>query len=176
MAHAKDKHYWRQLRSVLTAGLWDAPTPAKTPNTHPISWSELLRKFRKHDPGHSDIAELASQTQALSLLLGANSSDRSLDGNDVNEIGSLILGEECLLSEERIEEATAGYDALKTLAESNVDVSTSLNNIHQTFIHMNYTSIAIVNPDGSCILRVRFETSCRMSRHPFIRQSAKFTR
>ena len=122
MAHAKDKHYLKQLRTVLTAGLWDSPTPGKAPNGHALSWSELLRKFNKHNPGHTDVAELASQTQALSLLLGANASDQSLDGNDVLETGSLILGEECFLPEERIEEATAGYDALKRLGPSNNDV------------------------------------------------------
>lgn len=125
MAHVKDKHYWRQLRLVLTAGLWDSPTPAKTPNGHPLSWSELLRKYNKHNAGHSHVAELASQTQALSLLLGANASDRSLDGNDVGETGSLVLGDECLVPEERAEEVIAGFDALKKLGSSNNDVSAS---------------------------------------------------
>lgn len=121
MTSAKDRHYWRQLRETLTAGRWDDKSPARTPNGSPLSWSELLRKFNKHCVGYTDVAELASQTQALALLLSANASDRSLDGNEVSTRGALMLGSECMLPEERIEEGITGYSALKKL-ESNFDV------------------------------------------------------
>ncbi|RPD58162.1 hypothetical protein L227DRAFT_594388 [Lentinus tigrinus ALCF2SS1-6] len=119
MAQSKPQHYWRQLRSVLTAGLWDARTPAKDTHGRPVSWSDLLRKFHKHCPGHPDVAELASQTQALSLLLSANCD--GLDGNNVSPQGVLVLGEECMLPDERIEEAMAGYATLKQLDASRSD-------------------------------------------------------
>ncbi|GBE85832.1 predicted protein [Sparassis crispa] len=121
MAHPKDKHYWRQLREALTAGKWDISSPGRATNGTQLSWSELLRKFNKHCVGHTDVAELASQTQALSLLLSANSSDHSLDGNDVSGRNPLLLSQECMLPKERIEEATAGYNALKTIESSNLD-------------------------------------------------------
>ncbi|CCM03055.1 uncharacterized protein FIBRA_05174 [Fibroporia radiculosa] len=118
MASAKDKHYWKQLWETLTAGRWDHPSPARTPGGAPLSWSELLRKFNKHCVGNAHIAELASQSQALSLLLSADASDRSLDGNDISKQGSLLLGQECMLPEERVEEAAAGYNALLSIASN----------------------------------------------------------
>lgn len=123
-AQAKDKHYWRQLRETLTAGRWNHPFPAKTPKGDPLSWSELLRKFNKHCNGNTHVAELASQTQALTLLLSANANDHSLDGNDIGSQGFLVLGTECTLPEERVEEAAAGCDALKGVESSNSDVRT----------------------------------------------------
>lgn len=122
MATSKDKHYWIQLRIALTGGLWDSHSPGKAPNAAPLSWSELLRKFKKHCSASSDFAELASQTQALSLLLAANASDQSLDGNDVGSNCPLELGRECLLDEERISEANLGYNTLKGLDTSNTEV------------------------------------------------------
>lgn len=120
MAQGKPQHYWRQLRSALTAGKWDTQFPAKDVHGRAVSWSDLLRKFNKHCPGHPDVAELASQTQALSLLLSANSAD--LDGNDVGSQGVLSLGQECVLAEERIDEGMVGYNALKQLDASGSDV------------------------------------------------------
>ncbi|CAL1702635.1 unnamed protein product [Somion occarium] len=60
-------------------------------------------------------------TQALSLLLAANATDRSLDGNEVSEEGPLALGEECMLPEERIPEGLAGYTTLQNMEGSNTD-------------------------------------------------------
>ena len=120
MAQVKPQHYWRQLRSALTAGLWDSRTPAKDYHGRPISWSDLLRKFHKHCPGHQDVGEIASQTQALSLLLSANYT--GLDGDDVGPQGVLVVGDECVLPEERVDEGRAGYDALKQLDASSSDV------------------------------------------------------
>ncbi|KAH9944625.1 hypothetical protein B0H21DRAFT_746395 [Amylocystis lapponica] len=121
MALAKDQFYWKQLREVLTAGKWDASLPAKAPNGAMLSWSELLRKFNKHCHGFTDVAELASQTQALALLLSANAPDRSLDGNEASQHRPLAVGQECMLPEERLDEATAGYTALQKLESSNSD-------------------------------------------------------
>ncbi|OSC98625.1 hypothetical protein PYCCODRAFT_1396824 [Trametes coccinea BRFM310] len=113
MAQGKPAHYWRQLRTALTAGQWDAPFPAKDVHGRGVSWSELLRKFKKHCPGHQDVAELASQTQALSLLLAANSVN--FDASEVSSQGALVLNGECRLAEERIEEGMVGYDTLKRM-------------------------------------------------------------
>ena len=120
MAHAKDKHYWTQLRSTVVAGSWDSSSPAKAPNGASLSWSELLRKFNKHCTGYADVAELVSQTQALSLLLAANAPD--LDGDDTRQPNTLTLGDECILLEERAEEGLAGYNVLKSLQSSNSEV------------------------------------------------------
>ncbi|EGO23192.1 hypothetical protein SERLADRAFT_439938 [Serpula lacrymans var. lacrymans S7.9] len=118
MAHAKDKHYWFQLRATLTAGQWSAQYPAKAPNGTALSWSELLRKFKKHCKGFTEVAEVASQTQALALLLGANSTDEDQLGD---EHSILVLGNDCILPEERIEEASAAYESLQKLNSTNFD-------------------------------------------------------
>ncbi|KAI0631519.1 hypothetical protein C8Q77DRAFT_1061722 [Trametes polyzona] len=119
MAQGKPAHYWRQLRAALTAGQWDARFPAKDVHGRAVSWSDLLRKFNKHCPGHQDVAELASQTHALSLLLSANTAD--LDACDAGAQGALLLGEECMLAEERVEEGLTGYNTLKQLDASASD-------------------------------------------------------
>ncbi|KAF7305491.1 hypothetical protein HMN09_00801900 [Mycena chlorophos] len=121
MATTKDKHYWGQLRASLTAGQWAAPFPAKAPNGTPLSWSELFRKFNKHCAGYRDVAEVASQTQALSLLLSANSKDQDRDDPPESGRYSLALGTECVLVEERKPEAQTAYDVLKKIESSNFD-------------------------------------------------------
>ena len=131
MAQPRSQHYWRQLRGALTAGQWDATAPAKDWHQRPCSWSELIRKFLKHSPDHRDVAELASQTQALCLLLSANATN--LDGSDVGPRGPLVLGEECALPEERIEEASAGYESLKQLDASRSDVREAVSQIQTLF-------------------------------------------
>lgn len=129
-ANAKDKYYWTQLRAALTSGQWASASPAKALNGTPLSWSELLRKFNKHCNGFSDVAEIASQTQALALLLAASEStqlkDRDLDGDRASPLGPLALGEECVLPEERQEEARAGYEALRKLDSASADVRSGL--------------------------------------------------
>lgn len=110
MALAKDKHYWSQLRSALTAGQWSSLTPAKTPKGDPLSWSELFRKFNKHVKGFTHVTHIASQTQALALLLGADSQQWAL--KDDRSDGRLTLDNECVLFEERIAEATEGLELL----------------------------------------------------------------
>jgi hypothetical protein len=122
MALLKDRHYWSQLRIVITSGQWDAHLPAKAPNGSPLSWSELLRKFNKHCPGFKDVAEVASQTQALSLLLdaGRTQHEYELDSLSSSTKGPLDLGNECVLLEERFQEAEVGYQILKKLPQSDV--------------------------------------------------------
>ena len=120
MAHSKDRHYWTQLRAALTAGVWASSAPAKAPNGRFLSWSELLRKFNKHCPGFKDIAEIASQTQALSIWLSANATDEDQLGSEPD--GQLRLASECMLLPERIQEAIPGYDALKKLQSTRSDV------------------------------------------------------
>ncbi|KAI5983730.1 hypothetical protein EDC04DRAFT_3008055 [Pisolithus marmoratus] len=117
MAHAKDRHYWSQLRTALTAGHWRSKTPAQAPNGSPLTWSKLFYKFNKHCKGFRDVAEIAAQTRLLSLLLGANSADEDVLGNEQD--GELRLGEECMLAPERVEEATGGYQTLQNLENSN---------------------------------------------------------
>ena len=127
MSHSKDRHYWIQLRAVLTGGQWDANFPAKAPNAAPLSWSELLRKFNKHCSGFSDIAELASQTQALAILLSSTQgTSLDVDGNRFDDSNPLALGEECVLLEERIAEASQGYNVLTRLSGSNTEVRNAL--------------------------------------------------
>ena len=123
MTSVKDKHYWTQLRSALTAGQWSSLSPAKAPNGAGLPWSELIRKFNKHCRGFNDVAEIASQTRNLSLLLGSNSKDDDQDDIPEGSVFPVALGNTCLLPEERVEEATNGYLALKQLECSNFDVS-----------------------------------------------------
>lgn len=115
MAHTKDKHYWAQLRNALTGGFWGSSTPAKTFNGHPISWTELLRKFNKHCHGYHDVSEIANQTQALALLVAAGPTDGELDGEDQFGEGSLTLGAESLVAGEHADEARVGFETLKNL-------------------------------------------------------------
>ena len=122
MTSVKDRHYWSQLRAALTGGQWLAQYPAKTPHDAPLSWSELLRKFNKHCKGFKDVAEVASQTQGLALLLSASSLNEDEDRESDVEIFQLQLNGECILPPERVEEATSGYETLKNLETSNFDV------------------------------------------------------
>ncbi|KAK7039453.1 hypothetical protein R3P38DRAFT_2899579 [Favolaschia claudopus] len=117
----KDKHYWSQLRSALTAGQWSSQIPAKTPNGTPLSWSELFRKFNKHCIGYKDVAEVASQTHALALLIAASSKDQDVDRPPKTGEFVLELDDECMVAEERIAEAIAGYEILKKLESANFD-------------------------------------------------------
>jgi len=120
MAHAKDKHYWAQLRAALTAGHWSSPSPAKAPNASPLSWFHLLRKFNKHCKGFQDVAEVVSQTQALCMWLGADAVDLDQLGTEDND--DIVLADECILPLERIEEGKGGYEILKKLNSNNFDV------------------------------------------------------
>lgn len=126
MSHGKDRHYWVQLRTTITAGNWDASFPGKAPNGSPLSWSELLRKFNKHCVGFSDVAELVSQTQALSVLLASKAKDQNVDRDSNLKPNDLSLGDESVLPEERVSEGSEGYTALKALNSSQTEVSNAL--------------------------------------------------
>lgn len=119
MAHAKDKYYWAQLRAALTSGQWSSPSPGTAQNGSPLSWFHVLRKFNKHCKGFQDVAEVASQTQALFLLLGADTED--VDQLGLEDGDELVLADECLLPPERIEEARGGYETLRSLNSENFD-------------------------------------------------------
>lgn len=121
MSIAKEKHYWSQLRSALTAGQWLAQFPAKDPRGSQLSWSELFRKFNKHCKGFNDVSELASQNYGLALLLASNSLNEDEDYASVRDF-SVELGDESVLPPERIEEAVEGYETLKKLQSANSDV------------------------------------------------------
>lgn len=69
---------------------------------------------------------MASHTHALALLLSSNSKDEDHDDSGNSSEFPLDLGDQCLLSEERVEEASAGYDVLKKLESSNFDVCSTL--------------------------------------------------
>ncbi|KAG6890761.1 hypothetical protein C0992_012733 [Termitomyces sp. T32_za158] len=118
---AKDRHYWAQLRLVLTSGQWSSQYPAKTPNGTALPWSELLRKFNKHCKGFQDVAQIASYTQELALLLAAHDEFQNDASGARGSEYSVELGLECMLPEERIKEAQASYDALMSLESSNYD-------------------------------------------------------
>lgn len=118
MSNPKERHYWSQLRTALTAGQWGSSFPAKAPNGAPIPWSELFRKFNKHCKGFRDVAEVASQTQILGTLLATDIEDEDVIGNTVRP--PLFVENESILLEERTEGALAGYELLKGLESSNV--------------------------------------------------------
>lgn len=144
MSNPRERHYWAQLRSALIAGQWRSPHPARAYKGEPLSWSELFRKFNKHCKGFQDLSEVAAQIHALSLLVSARFVDDDED-DDLNMVpdlaaeaesrlgekdesrrrGVLDLAGECLLPEERKQEATTGYEALKSLDCSNFDVRTA---------------------------------------------------
>lgn len=68
------------------------------------------------------VAELASHTQALSLLLirSQQITPEAVDGDHTNPDQPLTLGAECLLLEERREEAEQIYEALQKLPKTDV--------------------------------------------------------
>jgi hypothetical protein len=119
MAQTKDKHYWSQLRVALTAGSWGSPHPAKAFKGGPISWTDLLRKFKKHCHGFSDVSEIANQTQALALLVAGGPTDRELDGIGYHHEELLVLGTESVVADEHAAEAELGYKILRGLEAEN---------------------------------------------------------
>ena len=45
---SKAAHYTQQLHATLLRGAWHESNPGRAPNGSILSWSELLRKYRKH--------------------------------------------------------------------------------------------------------------------------------
>jgi len=133
MSNYKEVHYWTQLRATLTAGQWTAKCPAKAPTGANLSWSELLRKFNKHCVGFRDVAEMASQTRTLALLLATRSMDDE-DNNTNSDVDfPLLVGDECVLPHEHVEEAKDCYEVLKKLHTHNSNVRSS-NSQHNSLI------------------------------------------
>ena len=115
MALTKDKHYWTQLRTAITAGQWSSDAPGKDPGGKPLNWAVLLRKFNKHCPGQNEFAEVVSQTHHLHLQLSAGQQKSAVDGSQRSLVTPLDLGNEVILPEERQQEGQAGYDALNAI-------------------------------------------------------------
>lgn len=123
-ADLKATHYTQQLQSCLTRGAWADSAPAKAAKGPPMSWQELVRKFKKHCPTRHITAELALHTQSLSILLLPPRVDikritpEDLDGDSEEPAGSLILGKECELDPSRVEDARLGFAALELLNDT----------------------------------------------------------
>jgi hypothetical protein len=115
MALTKDKHYWTQLRTAITAGQWDSELPGKDPKGYTLNWANLLRKFNKHCPGQNEFAEVVSQTHHLYLQLAAGQQKSATVGPGTSHTSPLDLGNEIILPEERRQEGLAGYDVLKAI-------------------------------------------------------------
>ena len=139
MATPKERHYWSQLRAAMTAGQWRSPAPAKAPHGHPLSWSELFRKFNKHCKGFEDVSEVASRTRDLALLLATDKLDEDEDELDLDR-PQLHLDQECLLPTRRVADAQAGYLALQGLDASAFDVRSYLHSA-VPFLSCGYQTI-----------------------------------
>lgn len=132
MSNPKERHYWTQLRSALTAGNWRSEAPAKAPNGSPLSWPELFRKFNKHCRGFQDVADVALHTYELASLLSENYSNDDEDGEwlecksgglgEFRKRGKLNIDGEAVLPTHSQEKALKGYNSLKELKSSNFDV------------------------------------------------------
>jgi hypothetical protein len=155
MAHAKDKHYWTQLRAALTAGQWSSPSPAKAPNGSPLSWFHVIRKFNKHCKGFQEVAEVASQTQALCMWLGANTTNVDQLGVECDD--DILLLDECILPPERIGEGKGGYEILKGLDSKNFDVRPL------SVFGVGAENCHVVSSACTCVLRVRPGPALRVS-------------
>ncbi|KAI0027951.1 hypothetical protein K488DRAFT_80919 [Vararia minispora EC-137] len=144
MASLKDKYYWGQLRAALTSGAWGSSAPAKAYRGTPISWSELFRKFNKHNPGFREVEEVANCTQHLSLLIVGDSSDDALDGGQVpTDQYALDLGEECVIENGRSEEATETFERLKSFEPGSVPSDSR-------YLALAYFAYALGQP-GECL-------------------------
>ncbi|KAG8834242.1 hypothetical protein FRC17_009318 [Serendipita sp. 399] len=123
-ADLKATHYTSQLQNALLRGLWADSAPANAAKGQPMSWSELIRKFQKYCRSRHITAELALQTQSLSILLLSPKTDaknvkpEDLDGDSDELSGSLALGNECELVKERVDDARQGFAALELLNDT----------------------------------------------------------
>jgi len=104
----KGQTYARFLDSVRSAGSWTQSTPitAKgaliTPASNPaevgpgLSWTEIIRKYLKHNPERALTAEVATTELALRLLLASADQEQAYDHdkahlNDDPESGRSLL-------------------------------------------------------------------------------------
>ncbi|KAG8875781.1 hypothetical protein FRB97_004721 [Tulasnella sp. 331] len=121
LANPKGAHYEHEVQAALCRGAWADSSPSATPKGVPVSWDELLRKYRKHCQA-TDLSEVASQTQAISLLVAASHasgslSPASLDSDCANQEDIFSSRGECSVSEERIGEAKAALKSLDSLGD-----------------------------------------------------------
>ncbi|KAF8321268.1 hypothetical protein DL93DRAFT_2052034 [Clavulina sp. PMI_390] len=141
----KGTHYTQQLHAALLRGAWAESTPGSIPGTTAptLSWSELLRKYRKHT-GNDDFANLASSLQAVSLLLIGSSSTspssarkislENLDYDLADRKTPLRLGSEGQLREERKDEVQEILKGLGSLGEtSTINESVLLTKAHLAY-------------------------------------------
>ncbi|KAG8760065.1 hypothetical protein FRC14_004164 [Serendipita sp. 396] len=123
-ADLKATHYTSQLQSSLLRGIWADSAPANAAKGQPMSWNELIRKYQKYCPSRHITAELALQTQSLSILLLSTKANakhikpEDLDGDSDEPAGSLALGKECELARERVDDARQGFAALELLNDT----------------------------------------------------------
>ena len=115
MALTKDKHYWTQLRTAITAGRWDSDFPGKDPSGTTLNWANLLRKFNKHCHGQNEFAEVVSQTHHLCLQLSAGRQKSAIDDTQRTQTSPLDPGDDTVLPEERHQEGQTGYDVLNAV-------------------------------------------------------------
>ena len=115
MALTRDKHYWTQLRTAITAGQWDSDLPGKDPKGYTLNWANLLRKFNKHCPGQNEFAEVVSQTHYLYLQLAAGQQKSAIDSSQRSQTNPLDFDDDAILPEERQQEGRVGYDALRAI-------------------------------------------------------------
>ncbi|KZS95292.1 TPR-like protein [Sistotremastrum niveocremeum HHB9708] len=155
MVNSKASYYSLHLQAALTAGQWASETPAKAPNGTALSWKELFRKFRKHNPESQDTVDLAEKTQMLSLLMlrNAGNTDDDKDGVGEHTRGPLHLGDECTLREERREEAAEAYDQLRNKEKTDA--------VSRTHLLLAYYAYALHGSDPclSHLERVDFAVS-----------------
>lgn len=156
MALAKDKHYWTELRTAITAGQWDSNTPGKDQGSRTLNWANLLRKFNKHCPGQNEFAEVVSQTQHLHLQLAAGQQKSTTDSSSASP---LDLDDETILPEERQQEGQAGYNVLSAIpspsevspaAEPHIYFGLDLNPIlKSTLLALAYYAYSLSRPSES---------------------------
>ncbi|WVQ80288.1 hypothetical protein IAT38_002393 [Cryptococcus sp. DSM 104549] len=77
MASPKGNHYNNDLTAVLLRGPWADATPGHTPNTTPLSWGELVRKWGKHTGGNTALIHHLRDISLLYLSSTAHPSTAS---------------------------------------------------------------------------------------------------
>ncbi|EJT98203.1 hypothetical protein DACRYDRAFT_71263 [Dacryopinax primogenitus] len=129
----KQAHYEQQLVAALCRGAWADLEPGKSPKAVWLTWNELLRKYKKHNPD-STLATVAVQTQALSLLIARHHPDPpaelleniptsigrkqlDMDGDLEGITGSLDVGRECKLDPSSKQETDGNVEELRGSAE-----------------------------------------------------------
>ena len=156
MALTRDKHYWTQLRTAITAGQWDSDFPGKDPKGNTLNWANLLRKFNKHCPGQNEFAEVVSQTHHLYLQLAAGQQKSAIDGSQRSQTGPLDLGDDTILPEERQQEGRVGYDVLHAIPSPS-EVSPTRSHIYfrlnqnpkSTLLALAYYAYSLSRPSES---------------------------